>query len=330
VKDAGDVSYLEQAMTSGYFFLDTDKYTITECTFPARAMLNDGIASSYTLADPSSYEGLTGGKVVPTEGSIMALVNNDYFPYMPYKARTSPFFKTAWLDAAVNDGNFPGLGGRDSDFTVQMSYQPIGVWGVGVDDATADRTGKVDGVLANYYAEKVYDHRNCFDDMTLTLDTSVEDSTKWSFPALTQVDNDGVVRLNIASRMMQAEALSHGQCSYFVSIVVVQWADLIICKTRMNSLYHQGMSNPLMNFGLLFETILACFFCYWESNFTGALGVRPLRLVHWFPAVPFSCMIVSYDEIRKYMMRKTTIVTIDKGTKQVFRDPKWLERNSYY
>lgn len=28
---------------------------------------------------------------------------------------------------------------------------------------------------------------------------------------------------------------------FFVSIVVVQWADLIICKTRINSLFQQGM-----------------------------------------------------------------------------------------
>lgn len=28
---------------------------------------------------------------------------------------------------------------------------------------------------------------------------------------------------------------------FFVSIVIVQWADLLICKTRVNSLLHQGM-----------------------------------------------------------------------------------------
>ena len=27
---------------------------------------------------------------------------------------------------------------------------------------------------------------------------------------------------------------------FFISIVVVQWADLIICKTRLNSLFRQG------------------------------------------------------------------------------------------
>lgn len=29
--------------------------------------------------------------------------------------------------------------------------------------------------------------------------------------------------------------------AFFVSIVIVQWTDLIICKTRTNSLIHQGM-----------------------------------------------------------------------------------------
>merc|ERR1712228_266487 len=31
--------------------------------------------------------------------------------------------------------------------------------------------------------------------------------------------------------------------AFFVSIVIVQWADLIICKTRKNSVFQQGMKN---------------------------------------------------------------------------------------
>lgn len=33
--------------------------------------------------------------------------------------------------------------------------------------------------------------------------------------------------------------------AFFVSIVIVQWADLIICKTRRNSLFTQGMTYVL-------------------------------------------------------------------------------------
>merc|ERR1711876_26329 len=50
--------------------------------------------------------------------------------------------------------------------------------------------------------------------------------------------------------------------AFFVSIVVVQWADLIICKTRKNSVFEQGMKNHFMNFGLCFETCLAAFLSY--------------------------------------------------------------------
>lgn len=52
------------------------------------------------------------------------------------------------------------------------------------------------------------------------------------------------------------------QTAYFVSIFVVQWADLLISKTRRNSIVQQGMSNWVLNFGLVFETALAAFLCY--------------------------------------------------------------------
>jgi len=32
-----------------------------------------------------------------------------------------------------------------------------------------------------------------------------------------------------------------GHTAYFIAIVVVQWADLLICKTRKLSIFQQGM-----------------------------------------------------------------------------------------
>ena len=45
--------------------------------------------------------------------------------------------------------------------------------------------------------------------------------------------------------------------AFFVSIVVVQWTDLIICKTRRNSLIHQGMTLVFIYlfFSLLFLNV---------------------------------------------------------------------------
>jgi len=103
--------------------------------------------------------------------------------------------------------------------------------------------------------------------------------------------------------------------AFFVSIVVVQWADLIICKTRKNSLFQQGMRNGMMNFGLVFETILAAFLSYCPGMDKG-LRMYPLAFTWWLPALPFSLLIFVYDEIRKYILRQ--------------RPGGWVEQETYY
>jgi len=103
--------------------------------------------------------------------------------------------------------------------------------------------------------------------------------------------------------------------AFFVSIVIVQWADLIICKTRKNSVFQQGMKNHFMNFGLVFETVLAAFLSYTPGMDKG-LRMYPLKINWWFPAVPFSLLIFIYDETRKYFLRKNP--------------GGWIERETYY
>ncbi|XP_028164998.1 sodium/potassium-transporting ATPase subunit alpha isoform X10 [Ostrinia furnacalis] len=103
--------------------------------------------------------------------------------------------------------------------------------------------------------------------------------------------------------------------AFFVSIVVVQWADLIICKTRRNSIVHQGMRNWALNFGLIFETALAAFLSYTPGMDKG-LRMYPLKFVWWLPAIPFMLSIFIYDEIRRFYLR---------------RNPGgWLEQETYY
>uniref|UniRef100_A0A2I9LP96 Sodium/potassium-transporting ATPase subunit alpha n=1 Tax=Centruroides hentzi TaxID=88313 RepID=A0A2I9LP96_9SCOR len=103
--------------------------------------------------------------------------------------------------------------------------------------------------------------------------------------------------------------------AFFVSIVIVQWADLIICKTRRNSVFHQGMKNHILNFGLVFETVLAAFLSYCPGMDKG-LRMYPLKFVWWLPAIPFSLLIWVYDEVRRFILR---------------RNPGgWIERETYY
>merc|ERR1712055_971143 len=103
--------------------------------------------------------------------------------------------------------------------------------------------------------------------------------------------------------------------AFFVSIVIVQWADLIVCKTRRNSIVHQGMRNWVLNFGILFETALAAFLSYTPGMDKG-LRMYPLKFYWWLPALPFSLLIFVYDEIRRFILR---------------RNPGgWVENETYY
>lgn len=141
-------------------------------------------------------------------------------------------------------------------------------------------------------------------------------------------DTNDKVWTNVANRMIQEEGLKYAQTSGFTTIIVVQWADLMICKTRWLSIANQGMVNPLMNFGLLFETILGSLMCYF-TPLGAALNTRPLRFTHWFPGMPFCIFIFLYDEWRKYMMRKTEKVEIGEEAlgKKI---GGWLKENTYY
>jgi hypothetical protein len=62
-----------------------------------------------------------------------------------------------------------------------------------------------------------------------------------------------------------------------VSIVIVQWTDLMICKTRIASIFRQGMTNWILDFALVFETGLAALLSYTPGMAT-ALHLYPLKL----------------------------------------------------
>merc|ERR1712032_95344 len=104
--------------------------------------------------------------------------------------------------------------------------------------------------------------------------------------------------------------------AFFTSIVVVQWADLLICKTRRLSIFQQGMRNKIMIAGLFEETLLAAVLAYMPGTDV-ALRMYPLEWHWWLVPMPFSLMIFCYDEIRKYLLR-----TQPAGG--------WVELETYY
>lgn len=122
-----------------------------------------------------------------------------------------------------------------------------------------------------------------------------------------------------------SEANKVAQSGYLVSIVCVQWADLMICKTRNLSLSQQGMVNQFGNFGLVFETVLVAILLY-VPFLNIALTTRQIPFPHFaVPSFSFYVAIFFYDEVRKIWLRSGMV---KEGNKLRFKG--WVVQNTYY
>merc|ERR1719491_494584 len=123
------------------------------------------------------------------------------------------------------------------------------------------------------------------------------------------------------------EALKYAQSGYLISIVCVQWSDLMICKTRNLSISQQGMLNNNSNFALFFETALVALLSYfWVLNLV--LGTRMIAFPHFaIPSMSCFAIIMFYDECRKIFVRRGMVFS--KTTGRIKFDG-WVTRNTYY
>lgn len=91
--------------------------------------------------------------------------------------------------------------------------------------------------------------------------------------------------------------------AFFVCIVITQAADLLICKTRRLSLFQQGMSNWVLNCGIIFSmSVTAIIICCPGIN--TFFKMYPVEWYVFIPALPFGLFIIVFDEIRKLCIRK--------------------------
>ncbi|KAH8418895.1 hypothetical protein KR009_002243 [Drosophila setifemur] len=102
---------------------------------------------------------------------------------------------------------------------------------------------------------------------------------------------------------------------FFVSIVVTQMFDLLICKTRRNSILKQRMGNHVLNFALIVEIIIACLLCY-VPIFEKTLRMYSVKFIWWLYAVPFGLLLFFFDEGRRFLIRKNP--------------GGWVEQETYY
>uniref|UniRef100_A0A8C4KIX2 Sodium/potassium-transporting ATPase subunit alpha n=1 Tax=Dromaius novaehollandiae TaxID=8790 RepID=A0A8C4KIX2_DRONO len=95
-----------------------------------------------------------------------------------------------------------------------------------------------------------------------------------------------------------------GYTAFFVSITIQQVADLIIRKTRRNSIFQQGLfRNKVIWVGIFSQIGIALILTY-------------VLLRYWFVAVPFAILIWVYDEVRKLFIRRYP--------------GSWWDKNMYY
>uniref|UniRef100_A0A9L0JX19 Sodium/potassium-transporting ATPase subunit alpha n=1 Tax=Equus asinus TaxID=9793 RepID=A0A9L0JX19_EQUAS len=105
-----------------------------------------------------------------------------------------------------------------------------------------------------------------------------------------------------------------GYTAFFVGIMIQQIADLIIRKTRRNSIFQQGLfRNKVIWVGIASQIIIALILSYGLGSVSALNFTMPQ---YWFVAVPHAILIWVYDEVRKLFIR------LYPGS--------WWDKNMYY
>ncbi|CAN0002540.1 unnamed protein product [Bubo scandiacus] len=103
--------------------------------------------------------------------------------------------------------------------------------------------------------------------------------------------------------------------AFFASIVVVQWADLIICKTRRNSVFQQGMKNKIPDLRAAGGDGAGGFPLLLPRHGGGPAHVPPQGYLVVL-CLPLQPLIFAYDEVRKLILRRYP--------------GGWVEKETYY
>lgn len=91
---------------------------------------------------------------------------------------------------------------------------------------------------------------------------------------------------------------------FFASIIICQIADVIICRTRRQSLLTVGiLTNRLVLFGIATELLLLGLISYVPA-FNTFFGTAPLEAWHLSLSAPFALLILFGDEVRRIFVRR--------------------------
>jgi sodium/potassium-transporting ATPase subunit alpha len=98
------------------------------------------------------------------------------------------------------------------------------------------------------------------------------------------------------------EALRHSQGAYLLAVVILQFANTLIWKTKVRSVFTHLFKNQQINFSYIVGTALILALLYVPGLNTG-FGLRALRVEHFSPCLGFAIIFILWSEFMKYKLR---------------------------
>ncbi|KAK0634214.1 hypothetical protein B0T14DRAFT_508558 [Immersiella caudata] len=105
-----------------------------------------------------------------------------------------------------------------------------------------------------------------------------------------------------------AQKLNEASSIYFVTLVVMQWFNLLAVRTRRLSifqhppLFNKATQNYYLFPAMLFALVMAFFWLY-IPPLQPMLGTTPVPVEHWFLPMAFGLVLLWLDEARKFFVR---------------------------
>jgi sodium/potassium-transporting ATPase subunit alpha len=97
--------------------------------------------------------------------------------------------------------------------------------------------------------------------------------------------------------------LSTGQCVYFVTLVILQIANLNSVRNKKMSIFQNG---PHKNWKLVLGPVVSVAIAVFVTEVPGIqslFGTASVPLKHWFLPIPLAIGLLAMDEVRKVVVR---------------------------
>ncbi|XP_014475734.1 PREDICTED: sodium/potassium-transporting ATPase subunit alpha-like [Dinoponera quadriceps] len=133
---------------------------------------------------------------------------------------------------------------------------------------------------------------------------------EWDDPSINDLQDSWGQTWTYENRM---NLLNEARSGYFLAIVILQMVDLVMCKTRRNSVFQQGMDNWFVNFSFIFELVLTGILLYVPGT-EHVLKTMALKAYWYWPCLPLGLFLWVYDELRRWCIRQFPGGIMDRET----------------